>query len=373
MKNYQFYRLVYLLLPAILFFNACNGQVNSGTNTNTVNELKADKPEHAKLIKTQGTGEYDIVSCSFHDKAGNHWFGTSGEGVYRYNGKTFAQFTVADGLSNNNVWCILEDKSGMIWFGTTDGPCYYDGTKIVRVPINVNFLPDTNSNNYYTATSTKKTVWSMLIDKKGTHWFGTGEGVYCYDGRLFTRFLDNPSIINKDNLHLKMIACMLEDKNGVMWFGSGMPPGMEGICRYDGKILEHFTPQNQKWIRSMSEDSTGKLFFATRIKGVCTYDGTAFTFPGNPPGMPADLVNGGLKDRAGNTWFACDYGEDVNDTAGGVWRYDGNRFTKFSTAQGLINNSAFFVFEDRDGKIWVGTRNMGLYRLDGERFTSFSE
>jgi ligand-binding sensor domain-containing protein len=156
MKNYQLYRLVYLLLPAILFFNACNGQVNSGTNTNTVNELKADKPENTKLIKTQGTGEYDVIRCFLNDKAGNLWLGTTGEGVYRYNGNTFAQFTELDGLSNNNVWCILEDKAGMIWFGTTDGPCYYDGKKIVRVPIHVNFLPDTNSNNYYTTTSTKK-------------------------------------------------------------------------------------------------------------------------------------------------------------------------------------------------------------------------
>ena len=33
-------------------------------------------------------------------------------------GKTFKNYTTADGLVNNSVFSILEDKDGNLWFGT---------------------------------------------------------------------------------------------------------------------------------------------------------------------------------------------------------------------------------------------------------------
>jgi ligand-binding sensor domain-containing protein len=48
---------------------------------------------------------------------GNLWFGTTGEGVYKYDGKSFSQFTASNGLNSNKVYCILEDKDGKIWIG----------------------------------------------------------------------------------------------------------------------------------------------------------------------------------------------------------------------------------------------------------------
>ncbi|GAB2558355.1 two-component regulator propeller domain-containing protein [Spirosoma aerophilum] len=62
------------------------------------------------------------------DKTGNLWFGTTGEGVYRYDGKLFTQFTKQDGLSSNTVWCLVEDRAGNIWVGTRNIGLYrYDG------------------------------------------------------------------------------------------------------------------------------------------------------------------------------------------------------------------------------------------------------
>jgi len=63
-----------------------------------------------KLIKTQGSGQGDNVHCSLQDKNGNLWFATTGDGVYCYDGKSFKNFTVKDGLSTNAVFSILEDK-----------------------------------------------------------------------------------------------------------------------------------------------------------------------------------------------------------------------------------------------------------------------
>jgi hypothetical protein len=38
--------------------------------------------------------------------------------VWRYDGKTFKNFSTKDGLSHYGVWSLLEDKAGNIWVGT---------------------------------------------------------------------------------------------------------------------------------------------------------------------------------------------------------------------------------------------------------------
>jgi len=46
------------------------------------------------------------VHCGLQDKTGNLWFGTTGDGVYRFDGKLFTNFTMKDGLDTNQIQCI---------------------------------------------------------------------------------------------------------------------------------------------------------------------------------------------------------------------------------------------------------------------------
>jgi ligand-binding sensor domain-containing protein len=81
-----------------------------------------------KMKKTLGSNEFQNVHYSLQDRAGNLWFGTTGEGVYRYDGKSFSNFTTKDGLSHNSVFCILVDRVGNLWFGSrNNGLTRYDG------------------------------------------------------------------------------------------------------------------------------------------------------------------------------------------------------------------------------------------------------
>jgi len=126
MTKYHLLTPIYSLLSVVIFALSCNGQ-NKPQPQEAGKEPKAITAGQPKIIKPQGRNQEDNVHCGLQDRAGNLWFGTTGEGVYRYDGKAFTHFTEKEGLRNNTVWSILEDKTGNIWFGTADGICRYDG------------------------------------------------------------------------------------------------------------------------------------------------------------------------------------------------------------------------------------------------------
>jgi ligand-binding sensor domain-containing protein len=106
---------------------------------------------------------HNVVSCITEDKYGNLWFGTTGGGVNKYDGKNFTHFTEKQGLGND-ILSILEDKKGNLWFGTLgSGVVKYDGKKFTHFT-----EKDGLSNN---------SVRSILEDKSGNLWFGTATGL----------------------------------------------------------------------------------------------------------------------------------------------------------------------------------------------------
>ena len=380
-KNNARFRF-YSLLSIFIFSTSCSGQNQTKPQEN-IDEPKKTAISQPKLIKNHFTNKFqeeaDNIHCGLQDKAGNLWFGTTGDGVYRYDGRSFTNFTMKDGLDTNQILSIIEDQIGNIWFGSRNGVCRYDGQTITRVPITI-------TNNFYPSTSTKinprekNAVWSIMKDKMGNIWFGTDEGVYCFNGEKFTNFLDNPTILNKSGLTMKSVQCMLEDKNGNIWFGSG-PMAFEGICFYDGKSLNSFKPKNQQWIRKIVERKSGKLLFATRQAGICVYDSSVDqtggkTFNSFPP--PPNFFNGSLttilEDKAGTIWMASDYGNNPGDTLGGLWRSNLSvDKTMEKTFTKITNKEIFFILEDKDNTIWLGTRGTDLYRYDRKTLAKLSE
>lgn len=144
----------------------------------------ATRPRPAK---NRGSTPFDNVHSGLRDMAGNLWFGTTSEGVYRYDGKSLTELTEKDGLSSNRVYLILEDRSGRIWFGTDAGACSYDGKSFTRLSI-----PEPNGR--------KTGVSCIFQDKAGGMWFGTGSGVYRYDGKVVTSLLSDAAVVNPNRL-----------------------------------------------------------------------------------------------------------------------------------------------------------------------------
>lgn len=359
-----------LLLQALyLCMTACNAQPATSRYEHRKKEAAPEK--RAKLFRTQGTDAYANIQCGVEDAAGNLWFGTYGEGLYRYDGSTFIQFTTKEGLNSNKIWSAATDSSGNLWLGTDNGICRFDGQTFTAVPIMIGASPympfGVSENN---DPSGQNEVWSIIKDKSGLLWFGTRAGLYCYDGRSFTRFLDRPGLRNKEQLRLTMVECLLEGKDGTIWIGSGMIPGNEGIVRYDPASgeLSSFKPGGDGWIRYIMEDTKGHIWFGARKKGIWKYDGKIFSafMQGNDIGLS------GMVDKAGRIWFSGGEKDDGFSSDGGIWLCDGDTIRLFSTER-LGGYSVWCMLQDRAGNIWFGTRNTGLYRYDGHTFTSFYE
>ena len=124
----------------LIIATSCNGQVKKDLPKDKESEPKIISVGQPKLIKNLGSlkDKGHNVRCSLQDNAGNLWFGTSGDGLYKYDGQLFTQFTTANGLNSNAVGCILEDKSGKIWIGTDDGVCLFDDNKFTKIQIEGN-------------------------------------------------------------------------------------------------------------------------------------------------------------------------------------------------------------------------------------------
>ena len=353
------YAQVFTFLTILLFGAGCNGPDKKG--------LTKDKVAHPKLIKTIGSPNYGNVQCGLQDKAGNLWFGTTENGLYKYDGKSFSRFLVSNGLSSNNIFCILEDNDGKIWIGTEAGLCLYDGKSFakIQIPLPKNLPP--NKNQLY---RNSHWVFSIMQAKSGKLWFATMDGVYIYDGKSFTPFIVNGGAGGYASSN-NNVEHILEDKAGNIWFGGR---GNEGVYRYDGKSVINIKLKElssipdsirngKNWAWPQLQDKNGNIWFSN-WSGAYRYDGKSFTSFTNKDGLPGfGMVTRIIEDKKGNLWFGGD----------GISRYDGKSFTRFTTKDGLANLGVWSILEDTSGNLWVGTRETGLYLYDGKTFITYSE
>ena len=289
---------------------------------------------------------------SLQDKKGNIWFGTTDQGVYRYDGKTFINFRAGNGMRSDIIFSIAEDKAGNIWFGTASGICRYDGKSMAGISAD----PTAN-----------KTVTCLLVDKSGKLWIASDNGAYWYDGKTFTNFLDSQGVVNKNGLKLQIVQHMLEDRDGNIWFTTKT----EGICRYDGKSIINYTPDGELWFRGLLEDTNGNIWAGTRYRGVYRYDGNKFSLLSLNDSLDKYSVLSIVQDESGNIWFGTEAGDiSKRETEGGVWIYNGESFKNLSIKDGLTQSCVWCILEDRSGGFWFGTRN-GFCRYDGKTFTGF--
>ncbi len=136
------------------------------------------------------------VFTAFQDSEDNIWFGTgnSGNGIYKYDGKSFTPFHLPSGgyPLANFISNIVQDKEGSLWAGTLFGISKYENREWKA------FYPPSDGRPYgFSALATH-----LIIDRKGNSWIGTNTGLilinYLADNRKLEEGIIYPNPARND-------------------------------------------------------------------------------------------------------------------------------------------------------------------------------
>lgn len=182
------------------------------------------------------------VEAIWGDGRGSVWFRMA-KGVNTYDGHEWHYYSslqeaveahydgVKGAVGSNPLWAV--DQAGQVWIATDNGVARYDGQ---------------NWREFSAATGlVGNDVRSILVDRSGTLWFATSEGLTRTDGHNWRRFRVANSGLGNDNIH-----GILEDQSGALWFSTDLwytrylpsPPEVrieQIVSLADGQI---FTPTN---------------------------------------------------------------------------------------------------------------------------------
>jgi ligand-binding sensor domain-containing protein len=264
----------------------------------------------------------------FIDSKNNIWVGTHGDGLFKFNGSDWTQFTMTDGLGGNFVRDIVEDMDGNLWFGCGPEPdtnpigigglTKYNGTSFTRYVSNNSGGQNVGGGNSELADNY---VYALTIDHDGNIWAGTkGSGV----SRLSTTGEWNNYSESNSPLPDNIINAGAADTDltGCVWMGFASSNN-RGAAFFCGTTWE------PEYYLS-SED--------TRIR---------------------DIVH----DHHGNTWFG-----DKSENALGIYKFNGNTNWDNWTAEGTdLSNGAInmMAIEHSTGDVWIATDGGGLCVLNG--------
>jgi ligand-binding sensor domain-containing protein/signal transduction histidine kinase len=284
--------------------NLTQYSTKQGLAGDDIRSLMVDKDQNIWAGSFGGISVFDGTSISttyfnffglsdeiFQDQSGNIWFGFVGGGLVKFDGKSFTQFTMAQGLPDDDVRCIAQDKKGNLWIGTGLGVSRFDGKRfdnistteglddnnvydivfdteenmyistnvsIIVLPSSVTSLPVSKMRKGMKYFSIEQgypisTVWrnSMYCDSKGIIWIGTGN-----ETAPLIRF-DPASLPKEDSLPPSLVIQQVKiDELNICW--SDLIPGRKtrSVLDDEHSILmpANITEENLTFRHTLSEE-----------------------------------------------------------------------------------------------------------------------
>lgn len=266
------------------------------------------------------------VHSLLYDRQGELWIGTGNQGVYRWNGQQFVQFTQVQGLPNAPVDALYEDHHGRHWLGTFGGGiCRLDGKTFECLTSKQGLSSDN--------------VHALYEDMEGSMWVGLlTHGVnQLRDGKVITY---GPSI----GLDVPAVMGIYQGRDQSIWLAT-----VEGLRQFkDGKIISHHNPlgpgANNTF--TITGDLQGNIWVGAREFGVSKLTNGRFIHYNEKNGVPPGNVYKLFGDRSGDIWIG---------TEGGLVRHRKGKFQVFTEADGLPSRVIDSIFEDSQGRLWVAT------------------
>ena len=331
-----------------------------------------------------------FVSQVYLDHDGFLWI-TTRNGINRYDGYQFRVFkkeNEADKtLYSNYVNGMVQDRNGLFYFGMYGALQTWDGEQFH----NVTLLDHQGKPSYGYATcflerangdllagtsglgvmkfSDKQTarqlggvfaglhtVNSLLEDKDGRLWMVTDqEGLLCYDGKSLRHYLND----RKDLI----LGQLCSDRQGHVYVGTNA-----GLYRQQGDSFVHVTATGNKSVSALFCDRYDCIIVGYDGKGIAIYDPKKDTVIDNPFfSMEVDLAKSKvysiIEDRNGNLWFGLlQKGLYRQPIAPNGFNYMGYRLGHERNAIGSA--CVVSVLIDSQHRTWVGTDKDGLYLFD---------
>lgn len=202
----------------------------------------------------------------------------------------------------------------------------------------------------------QNTVHSIVQTRDGYLWLATLDGLVRYDGVRFTVFNKNNSKGIQNNRFTRLVV----DAHDDLWIG------MEnsGVIRHHQGVFQTypFTSNSANLpIWDMTLDNRGELIVFTD-RNISRWDGEKF--------VPYTYVAGEtvqsavLWGRDGTFWYLDD---------SGLHGFKDNRTMDYllpATPKPIIRSKR--LFEDKSGRIWFGTANVGLFVLENGKLISYT-
>jgi diguanylate cyclase (GGDEF)-like protein len=164
----------------------------------------------------------------------------------------------------------------------------------------------------------------------------------------------------EQGLSQNTVQVILQDATGFLWFGTE-----EGLNRYDGYTVRAFKhdPQDPRslpdnTVSALHVDQAGRLWVGTD-SGLSLFDRGSESFMVVP--TVKGRVTGLIEEPDGTIWVGSEgYGVFERKASGELVLHQNVTGDPGSFASYLPS----MLLRDRQGRIWIGTRNAGLERLD---------
>ncbi len=355
-----------------------------------VTETKGQTSRFIPLDMTRANFRPNI----FDAKDGSLWIGENY--VHHVRDGNVTTYDEKDGLPNNTIYhSAWQEANGSVWFssgggsstgvgllqfkddklsiwGKDDGfknrlinSVFHDREGNVWLATDRGLSRRRNQiiQGYSTADGLDHTeIYPIYRDSKDTIWVGSSKGLTTYRDGKFQR-VDLRSPESED--HSKgvwrpgamSIQALWEDPSGKMWVGvdGGLFLVHDGLAE---SLMQGI------FCRAIKNDRFGNVWVATST-GVYRFNDNKLTAKySTKDGLPNDSITTIHEDAKGTLWFG---------SYGGISKFEDGRFTNYSRNDGLAGNYVRTIYEDTDGTLWIGTYDEGLSRFKDGKFVTYRE
>lgn len=345
-----------------------NNNLWIGTREGGLNLLDTKSSQY-RYYKNESDNPFSISNNSimtiYEDRSGILWIGTFGGGINKVNSqsKKIRHYYFQDGkdncVSSNKIYSFDEDEDGNIWIGTWDcGLNKFSNTTNEFL----HFLHDPENEN----TISQNTVNAIAHDKKGNIWVATSGGglnVLEKNSGNFRKFVQDNSGNSVSN---NTIFSLKTDKYGDLWIGTAA-----GLDKFEIE-KKKFTNYSQLLtgnasgplrIRTIHIGNDDTIWLGVDNGGLISFKQSESKFtvykniPGDSASLSSNYVLSIYEDSKGVLWIG------TLDAGLNKFLKDEKKFKRYSTRNGLPNNSINGILEDHNGNLWISTNN-GITKFD---------